>query len=191
MKMRLLIISLIAPAFFVCTTASAQQTAGPVDPVTVPIDSPEAQRVEVLLSAYHELPSKAEFEKASDVRTILSTMARDRQAPRLQKRAIEALAYWPDAATLQVFEAVLADPQTRTGTRHFTLMTTGKAFGADGLDVLEPYLAASDLQLRLTAVDAVAATRSDRGFAMLEARARVETSDLVLDRIEKMGSRVR
>ena len=190
MKTRLFMI-LLVPAFFLSAPAFAQHSGGPTGPIDVPVESADSERLELLLGTFHELPPKAQFESVPGVRSKLDSMAKDGTSPRLQKRAIEALAYWPDAATLATYESVLADVQTRMGTRHMTLLLVGIVFKVDGVELLEPYLAADDLQLRLTAVDAIAATQSDKGFELLSKRAKVETSAVVLERIEKMGSRVR
>ncbi len=171
--------------------AYAQQNGGPTVPVQVPVDSPQYDKVAMLLSAYHELPAKAQFEQVADVRLVLSAMAEDASAPLQQKRALVALGYWADSSTLSVYARVLSNPQTRNGTRHQLLLLTGKRFPTAGVPLLEPYLAANDLQLRLTAVEALAASGSDDAFATLERHAKLETNPLVLKRIEQRGSRLR
>lgn len=186
-----IIFALLVPAFGVVSTASAQDGNGPTPPVTVPQQTDAQKSIGILLSVHHELPAKAQFESIEDHRAILARMATDRTSPREQKRALEALAYWPDAATLQVYTSVLNDPQTRVGTRHQTLLLVGDNYDDRALEVLERYLSADDVQLRLTAVDAIARTATEDGYDMLESHAQVETSKVVLERIESQGRQLR
>lgn len=187
-RLSTIIIVLLISTFGIVSTVSAQESnAGPVAPTPTPVANPAADRVGKLLSAHHELPSKARFEAIEGARQTLAEMATNRAAPLGQKRALEALAYWPTATTLGVYTAVLNDPQTRVGTRHLTLMLVGRHFATDALDVLAPYLGADDVQLRLTAVEAIALTQTPEGVELLGAHAQVETSRLVLDAIEAKG----
>lgn len=180
------LIVVLVPAF-----AAAQDSAGPDLPVGVSVEAESAERLAFLLSAYHELPARAEFEAVPDAQKILSTWATDRTAPLRQKRSLEALGYFADATTLAIYTSVLNDPQTRVGARHQTILLVGTHFGVAGLDLLGRYLEADDVQLRLSAVDAIARTNTDRGFALLEERAETEPNKTVLERIEKLGRRLR
>jgi len=140
------------------------------------------ERVLWLLSAVHELPTKAAFEKASsDARALVLAVARDPKVVGPQRtRALEALRYWPDQAALDVHVAALSEPALQQ--RALRLLG---GFGERGLDALAPYLRHADPQVRATAVAAVADVKGTRAGALLRATNATETLDWVRARLQK------
>ena len=162
------------------------QPSGPVQP------SADAKaRLRLLLSGYHGLPPKAEFETIAGVKALLYVFAHDASDALHRDRALAALAYFPDGSVFRLYAEILGDASTPEGTRHRVMRLLAEAFGDRALPLLRPYLEADDLRLRLTAVAAVGDIGSDAATDALRARIDRETHPVVRERLERAGRQLR
>ena len=183
----------------VASTAFAQQSSaigdqagqqGSIDrPIPVPFDADKEQveRAKLLLSGYHGLPSKETFEQALDhPKAIVYSLAADKDGFSLhRKRALSALGYWADAGVLRLYVQLLQDDQTADAIRHRLVMLVAEHFPKEALGHLKPYLSHSDLQYRLTAIEAIRRIPTDEAVAALEAALATEKNEVARKRLEK------
>ena len=138
--------------------------------------------VQALLGAIHELPSRKVFERAGgdETRALLTEFALDAELfPAYRHRALEALGYWPDDATWQLYVGLLTASETPDTTRHNLLRQLTRAFGERAVPKVEPYLDHLDPQLRMTATAALAEVPGAAVDArLLEAEKRAPTMDV-------------
>jgi HEAT repeat protein len=144
-------------------------------------------RVVALLSVIHELPQKSVFEAASkDARDVVLSIATDPSVNGPQRaRALQALAYWPDAAAFDAHRTALGDERLR----HKALRLLGATFGAQSLPTIAAYLDHPDAQLRATALEAAADVKGSQAEAMLAQRAAVEPIAWIKARLVRAQSR--
>jgi hypothetical protein len=146
-----------------------------------------AKTARLLLSGYHGLPSKQQLEdKLPNARHVLLAYAQDdRVFPLYQKRALRALGYYADAEVKSLYEAKLADSDTEDMVRHTLIGLLAEHFGADSVSTISPYLYKEDVQLRLTAVEALRKVDSDAAQAALNEAKKEETNTIVKRRLEE------
>jgi HEAT repeat protein len=185
-------------ALLLCAAApAAAQTTGPAAPnlpALSALDAAQVRKVELLLSGYHELPTLDQLKAASPrAEDIVAALVRDQDtSPFIRPRAISALTtYWPNTRTVQLVRALIADPKTRDVTRH-QLLIASSDLGQQVIPDLIPFLNHTDLQLRLTAVEALARlNQHDAAVNALHKALDTEKSPLVRDRITRAAKTVR
>ncbi|MEO1267376.1 MAG: hypothetical protein AAFX99_04710 [Myxococcota bacterium] len=160
-------------------------------------DPAERGRIEMLLLPYDHSPDAKAFKAvATDPQAHLLDIVRSpdtRELLRLQ--AIVALSHFPNAKTLKAYTDIIAaagltDPGSRA--LHRTLQSLAFGFGTRALPHLEPLLAHSDPQVRLTVVHAMAHT-GDKGKAKLRDHLNKdkENDPLVQETLEKLAATLR
>lgn len=147
------------------------------------------KHIEVLLSHYHELPSKESIDSVAGGREALEEFAKDHNSVR-QQHAILSLAYYPDQRSFALLKALLQDPKSSETTYHQVLTVIGKHFfKGEGITILQQALNNKDMQIRLTAVYAIAPHDTDTSFNMLVERRKIETDPVIIETIDRLGSR--
>lgn len=127
----------------------------------------------VLLSGHHGLPPREEIEAAvPTARALLWEIAHDEdQHPIQRDRAVAALAWWPDDDVRALYRRLISDSGTRTMLRHRAIAMAGAHLGPAMLEDIAALVDADDLQLRLSAIEALHA------MAVPEARRVIERLD--------------
>ena len=168
-------------------------------PISAFANEPGPQ-IAALMMGYHGPPERAVLEAVTpDARRYLEHLAQDQKTPMMQRyNAIAALSAWSDAQTLKIYGALLADPNMPEGGLHRILGLIGQVFGQEGLPLVHPFLDHPDVQLRLSAIDAVAhlpGGASDKVLLDLLRRERHEAARTRLlqwfQGVRKPGARVR
>ena len=120
------------------------------------------EKIGLLLSSHHELPSRAVLERhVPEAKELLKSLAlREELFRPYRNRAIEALSLWPGEDVRQVYRALLADEATPIVLKHRILLLVPRVFGEETPRILEPWRTSSHPQLRKTAITAL--RRSER-----------------------------
>lgn len=147
----------------------------------------------LLLSGYHGIGTKAEFDAAlAEPKAIIGAIARDPASDPIHRdRALAALAYWPDEQTLSLYASLLAAQETSEMNRHRLIGYLAKGYGERSLPWVEHYLTLSDLQFRLTAIEALSGIQTDHARELLLQAEAVEISPVALDRIKAAKTTLR
>lgn len=207
LKNHRLIIPLSLAGLLFCTPAFAQDPL-PTSPTPVPanigvsdnsaksgkspanlpkksIDS--HQRAGLLLSGYHGIPPKSVFDDnlAQPQKVLLSFARNEKILPLQRQRALEALGYFADAQVEALYRDLLQDKQTAEMTRHRVMGLLATNFPQTALPALEPFLEHSDLQYRLSAIDAVRRIPGDAAHLALQKAAKFETNKVAQKRLTK------
>lgn len=149
----------------------------------------EVAHVRLLLSGYHGLPDREALAASPNAFAIVSALSHSDNVL-VRDRALEALGrFWPSGDVFLAYANVVADETTPDGMRHRIMLVAAEVFGDRAVPMIRPYLSVDDVQLRLTAVEALGRIRTDQVVAILEAHADSETNALVLERIAR-ASRV-
>ena len=110
-------------------------------------EADDRARVEELLRGIHGLPEQSRFEAAAaDPAKVLRVVAADELAGPMRTAALEALMWWPDPATLDVYRAALA-PKNSKGVRYKTVRYL-KAFGEQAIPLATDLSKDSDPMVR-------------------------------------------
>ena len=175
-----------SPASFASSqTAPIPQTGSSVDH----FPAADVARARLLLSGYHGLPDRDVLTQSPNAFEIVRALSQSSDSL-VRDRALQALSrFWPSGDVFLAYANVLADPNTAEGTRHRVMLLAADVFADRAVPMIRPYLEADDVQLRLSAVEALGRVRTDEVVAILTARAEVETDPVVLERIE-LASRV-
>lgn len=146
----------------------------------------QREKAMLLLSGYHGIGSKADFEAAlAEPAAILTAIARDAEVDPIHRdRALAALALWPSEQTLSLFASLLASADTSEMNRHRIIGYLAVGFSDRSIPWVEHYLTVSDLQFRLTAVEALRTIGTEHARDLLIQAEAVEVSPVVLDRIK-------
>jgi len=175
-------------------TAAGELTLSP--PIALaPLAAPRAlasfaaeqrDKAMLLLSGYHGIGTKAEFEATLfEPQALLASIARDAAVdPVHRDRALAALVYWPDEQTLSLFGKLLAADDTSEMNRHRIIGYLAVGYAERSIPWVEHYLTVSDLQFRLTAIEALRTIGSDHARDLLSQAEVVELSPLVIERIK-------
>lgn len=149
------------------------------------------EQVSLLLSGYHEVGTKAQFEKIQNVNGILTSLAKGKKGF-IRDRAIIVLArYWASADVYLLMASVISNSNTSFGTRLRMLVQLGDTFGSRALPILKHYLTDEDPQVRISALQALQATDSDEAFVLIVGHAKNENISLVLEAVKKYSARIR
>lgn len=181
MKKLLIVCALLGAA----SPALAQDRGNTPAPVTV---TQERAALGVLLAAHHKTPSKEAFEATSKrAAELLESMAAQADLmPAHRARALDALgAYYPNARVRLLFAGVVTNADTPEGLRHSAMLLGARHFGADFVPTLVTQLGVQDVQLRYTAVEALAHIGDTTALAALKKASASETSSFVKERMER------
>lgn len=183
-RIRNSIASLAAIAVVLVTGTAFAQDNGDV-PGLDRHDPANVQQVQLLLSGYHELPTREALAAVPGAHDIVLALAHT-DGMMTRDRALAALGhYWPSGDVFLLYAKTVASPTTPDGTRHRIMVLAADAFGERAVPMLTPYLSNADVQLRITAVEALGRIRTDEVVALLEAHAAGESNPIVLERIER------
>jgi len=166
------------------------QLEPPVAPDTPETPDPSDEEVEtllLLLSGYHGLPEAELFEsQLNDPRPMLWMLALDEGVfPLYRERALAALCYWPDATLEAHLRDVAMDVQTPEISRHQAIGLLASTFPyTAGTEVALSVLDDTDVQLRLSAIAALAQIGSVDAIQALNDRLAVEDHPVVARAIE-------
>jgi HEAT repeat protein len=135
-------------------------------------------KVDALLGGIEYVPTQAEWKALGpDAGEVLAAIATDSaQRATVRARAMSALAYFPQPTSIEVARAALADAKSPVILQRKALLTLA-TIDPDALNVVEPYLAHDDVQLRESAVQAVSTLGNPLARQLLEARVSVEPSE--------------
>lgn len=150
-------------------------------------DSPE-QHIRILLSAYHEFPSRDDLLAVSpEASSILIDIYNDESSrPTLKRRAIDALGFLSDQTSQDFLLYLLQNaPELETGYVHHAITAYSRLNGEESIGEIAQFLGHEDLQIRLTAVSAVRDFAGKAGQNLLRQRLEAETDALVRAKIEK------
>lgn len=174
------------------STAVAADHEGPT-PVVPATGSTEVERqaISFLLTSYHELPAKAEFEKtARDPQSILRAIAL-RGKGMYAERAIEALFLWTSAENFTFMMSLLRADDVKAGRQHRLLMSLGQHYPTLSVDLLGEFLQSEDRALKITAAAALQSIGSAKSFAMIEDAVNNEKDPASKAAMERHARRVR
>jgi hypothetical protein len=148
---------------------------------------PEAQtttpreQIEFLLSAYHGLPGRAELEAIEGAQSLLWQIVEDADTVALfRERALLSLGYWPDAPLRAWLENMLRHATGAVLLEHDALLLYASRFDDEAAAaIIAPLLQAHDIQLGLTAVEALRTMQSPGAAAILRATTTSELAEPV------------
>lgn len=166
------------------TVSPVEEPVGAAVPTPTPTQTPAASladRIAFLLSGYEFFPTRADLDAAGpagQVAPLLRGFATDLDArPTLRLRAVDALGYYDDPATIELLTRLAQDPpaadlprkKLRTAglVRHHAISSLATARAGEAVPVLEQLLAADDVQIVLTVVDALGKHCGAPGRAVL------------------------
>lgn len=141
--------------------------------------SPE-ERLRFLLSGYHYFPTQEDLLKVAEadvVAGMLRAIAQDiDERPTMRMKALDALMYFDDAATLVYVEHIaLNDPaapeellRTEQLMQHHAIMTFAKIRKKDAVSSLEKLLSHEDIQVQMTAISALGKHGGKPGLEVLK-----------------------
>ena len=163
-----------------CGTAFAQVAPGPVS-----FAQDDVKTVTMLLSGYHDLAPQASFDAVANAHQIVDTLARGPHS-HIRDRALAALGrYWPSADVFLLYANVIASPNTAEGTRHRAVLMMAESFGNTAIPAIKPLLSADDLQLQITAVQALGSIGSDEAFDTLVSFSEGVTNPTLLKQLDQ------
>ena len=178
-----LVLSLVGPI----TALAGEPVVAPGASAPAAVTSPE-QRIRILLSAYHDFPSRDDLLAVSpDASSILIDLFNDESSrPTLKRRAIDALGFLSDDVSQNFLVYLLQnDAQLETGYVHHAITAYSRLNGEGSIAELERFLQHDDPQIRLTAVSAARDFAGKAGQNLLESRLKLETNELVRNKIQK------
>lgn len=167
-----------------CGSAFAQVANGPTGgPTTFAQD--DVRTVTLLLSGYHDLAPQSSFDAVPNAPAIVETLARGSHSV-VRDRALAALgSYWPSADVFLLYANVIASSDTAEGTRHRVVLMMAESFGNTAIPAIKPLLSADDLQLQITAVQALGSIGSDEAFATIVSFSQSVTNPALIEQIDR------
>ncbi len=206
-KMLALALICVLACAALASTASAQQSPtsgdttdqttdpGSDSPVPFPFDGNEAEyeRATMLLSGFHGIPPKETFEQKLDnpEQILLGIALSEDTSAVYRKQALAALAYWPGDTVFSLYGRLLKDAQTEDTIRHRVMLLMAEHFADRALEKLRPYLSDDDLQLRLSAIEAIRRLPSDDAVEALREALKTETNAVAKKRLEQYTQTLR
>jgi hypothetical protein len=161
----------------------------PLDPERLPAELLGQARL--LLSGIHGAPDRLLLEaRLPAAREVLLLVAREPNLLPFQRgQALWALAQWGGDEVLAVYHAVLDEGHPTHV--HDALLLLGRVGGDRAVPTLALWLAHEDLQVRLSAIEALGENDSDAAAAALERAEATETSPVARERLIRALQRVR
>ncbi|MFP4598599.1 MAG: HEAT repeat domain-containing protein [Persicimonas sp.] len=206
-KMLALALTCVLACAALASTASAQQSPASGDttdqttdpdsdsPVPFPFDGNEAEyeRATTLLSGFHGIPAKEVFEQKLDnpEQILLGIALNEDTSAVYRKQALAALAYWPGDTVFSLYGRLLKDTQTEDTLRHRVMLLMAEHFEDRALEKLRPFLSDDDLQLRLSAIEAIRRLPSDDAVEALREALKTETNTVAQKRLEQYTQTLR
>ncbi len=170
--------------------AAAQQVSEPEDPVSDERVSDNRGSEEVgelreqllfWLNSYHGAPSGEQLEAlgepAAVARALREICADVGLRPSLRVRAIDGLGFFDEPSTAAFLQEIVAAPQraiesprrsTAERFQRHAMLSFARIEGPAAVETLEPFLEADDLQLRISAVEAIGRFGGQAGRLRLE-----------------------
>lgn len=153
---------------------------------------PSAERVAEMLSSYEAGPSQIAWRALGpETVGVLAQLYNDADQPTyVRLRAVSTAAHFPIPATRTFLRAVAASPgQTDLFVRH-AVLGLARAFGAEALEDVRPYLTHRFPVVREAAIRACGEIGTDPAMALLRGRMSVERDPVVLDTLSRsLGAR--
>lgn len=150
------------------------------------------KRVTFLLSGYEFFPTRDDLDKTgspADVIAVLEDIVRDADAKAMHRlRAIDALGFYEEDAAADLLrdltqgtEAAKVEASARHSAlmQHHAITALARSQREKSVTDLEPFLAGSDLQLKLTAVVALGKHGKDAGRDRLRTLVESDSNELV------------
>ena len=183
---RHIMVATITATLFISVGASADDTRVNI--------SEERQRVQQVLNAYHGVQLKDLVAAANDPQAhLLEMLDETATRPLTRLQALAALAHFPNKATRSVYLDIIkkADHKDR-GSRELHRAIQGLAFGFGeaAAEQIEPLLKHKDVQVRLTAVDAMSKLGAGAKVTLRD-HLKTEKHPLVLESIIEKAPAVR
>ncbi len=193
-------------ALSVSTSVFAQETGvpGAVDSpptTTTPpaVAEPSTEdRLLLLLSGYEYFPTREDLDavaKAETMIPMLLEIARDdARRTTLRMRAVDALGYYPEEASVDYLKELVESPEAKGSRkvvkasrlmRHHAITAIARAKKEDAVPVLAPILTHDDLQLRLTTINALGKHGGSAGKRHLVALASEDNPRMVERELRK------
>lgn len=208
---RWLLAATLASASLLVAAGSVAQTSGTEGPEAGEITVDESQedeplegealrkRVTFLLSGYHFMPGREEFDGLASekkVRSTLRAIAADRSTrPSLRSRAVDALALYPGNRTSSFLQELLEPPsedlsaQERRAAdllRHHAITSLAKLHDdEEAVSLLEGLLEADERPIRLTTISALGKHAGTSGVRRLRQLAAEAEDELVRDELDR------
>ncbi|MCB9614445.1 MAG: HEAT repeat domain-containing protein [Sandaracinus sp.] len=150
-------------------------------PLVAQRGAPSRDQVRAMLSGVDTAPSDEAWRRLGpDTLAVLVALYDDQSTPFfVRMRAVSAAAHYPTPATRTFLEAVARAPGQRDLIVRRAVVALGRAFGADALDSVRPYLAHPEASVREGAVKTILAMGTPAAQAALRQRAAVETDPTV------------
>jgi hypothetical protein len=168
-------------------------------PATAAAAPPARERIESMLSHIERVPGREQLLAASpDAEKLLRDLVQ-RPSTRVlaRTRAIALLRFFPSPATAAVLRE-LCKPAAASKAVGVAFLDFRAALGSyavvagpAAIEVIQPLLAHSSMDVRLAAVRALSELRSPRVLGLLEARRRVETAPTVKHFLEREVARLK
>jgi HEAT repeat protein len=186
--------ALLATSLLLAMPADAQHTRDTTPTATPTFEPAQVRKVELLLSGYHAIPSKAELDAVSPKAELIvnALVSAQDTSPFIMPRAISSLvAHWPNARTLTTLRSKLNHPKLADATRHQLLLAL-PALGAQVIPDLLPYLSHADDQLRMSAAHALGQLNDhDLALKALHDALDAERDPVVREAIERAARAIR
>lgn len=152
----------------------------------------ERSRIEMLLSGYHDAPSRKSLERASaDPLPILLDLSVDPGVrSKVRASALHAMRLFPeDDRVWRRYIDQLEDSWSvpAPASAHTVLLSMPQGFGIRATEVLLFYLEHPDPQLRMTSAHALGTLRTARGYLAIHARAARESDKVVRQYLEEQA----
>lgn len=144
-------------------------------------------QVEELLEAFEAAPSASEWTRLGPgAGEVLREIAADaRRRPTVRSRAATALRHYPDAASFAALEVLARDEQTPVLVRRKAVRALAEGWGAQALGLVKPLVEHENLQLRESALRALAMIPTPEARALLEERLRLEPRAYLRETIQE------
>lgn len=177
---RLITMSLFCIITLVSSFAAAQDNVG-----LATFAPDDVSTVTMLLSGYHDLAPRESFDAVPNARSIVEVLAHGPHGV-VTDRALAALGrYWPSADVYLLYANVVASDATADGTRYRVVLMFAEAFGDRAIPAIRPLLSSKDLQLQITAVQALGEVGTDEAVAIVNDFAKTATNPALLAQIDK------
>ena len=151
-------------------------------------DAKVAAEVDVLLGGIEYVPKAEEWTKLGpDAATVLRTIAGSQnERPSRRARAVSALAHFPTPETKAFLTGILHGADSPVLLQRKAMSALSFAYGADSLQLLQPYLANPNRRLRESAIRAVGTVASPDAKALLKQRLQVEDAKYLRETIQEV-----
>ncbi len=152
-------------------------------------DKDEQRNVALLLMAYDQFPTAEAFKQVSaNPRAVILSIYRDPASkPIVRLQALDALSLFPNEEVRELYKGILAKgwADEAPGEAHRAINGLMHGFGTDALADVAPMLNDKDIQIRMTAIEAIFNSGKEEGQRLLKARLDKENHPVVRDLLVK------